>query len=132
MINFQSKNYINESISFVRNWTKLLSEKKFDEAFNFLDESADEKSHSIVNIRMLNEIFADYYKHESFPKIENPYLMNMQHERINVYVYDDGSGFAIDYDIPLNGKWSDFTAQFSFKKNLKTVYKIYLTDFHIL
>jgi hypothetical protein len=28
--------------------------------------------------------------------------------------FDDGSGYAFDQDVPLNGEWSDLTAQFEF------------------
>ena len=43
----------------------------------------------------------------------------------------DGTGFAIDYPVPLNGEWSDLTAQFSFLRQ-PGGYEVELEDLHVL
>ena len=45
--------------------------------------------------------------------------------------FNDGSGYWFDYDIPLNGEWSDLTAQFEFKKR-GDCYALVLHDIHVL
>ena len=45
--------------------------------------------------------------------------------------FNDGSGYWFDYDIPLDGAWSDLTAQFEFKKR-GNGYALVLHDIHVL
>ena len=45
--------------------------------------------------------------------------------------FNDGSGYWFDYDIPLNGEWSDLTAQFEFKKR-GNGYAVVLHNIHVL
>lgn len=45
--------------------------------------------------------------------------------------FNDSSGFWFDYDIPLDGVWSDLTAQFEFKKR-GDGYALVLHDIHVL
>jgi len=45
--------------------------------------------------------------------------------------YDDGSGFWLDHDVPLNGGWSDLTAQFEFQKRSEGL-AVVLIDVHVL
>jgi hypothetical protein len=51
--------------------------------------------------------------------------------RVEAYEYNDGSGFAVDHDLALNGKRSDLTAQFDFRKDVAR-YRVYLEAFHVL
>ena len=51
--------------------------------------------------------------------------------RVDAYRYNDGSGFAVDHDLAMNHKRSDFTAQFEFKRTTQG-YAIYLADIHVL
>lgn len=51
--------------------------------------------------------------------------------RADALKYDDGTGYSVEHDVPLNGKWSDLTAQFEFTgKN--PVLKVILHDLHVL
>jgi hypothetical protein len=43
----------------------------------------------------------------------------------------DGTGFQFDYDLPLNGEWSDLTAQFEFLRR-SDGYAVVLHDIHVL
>ena len=51
--------------------------------------------------------------------------------RVEACRYNDGSGFAVDHDLAMNHKRSDFTAQFEFIRT-KDGYAIYLADIHVL
>jgi hypothetical protein len=46
-------------------------------------------------------------------------------------VFNDGSGFWLDFSVPLNGNWSDLTAQFEFKKTTEG-YAVALEDLHVM
>jgi hypothetical protein len=45
--------------------------------------------------------------------------------------FSDGSGFAYDHDVPLDGVWSDLTAQFEFLRR-SAGYAVVLQDLHVL
>lgn len=51
--------------------------------------------------------------------------------RVTSGEFDDGSGYWVDHDVPLNGAWSDLTAQFEFKRH-GTGYAVVLHDIHVL
>jgi hypothetical protein len=43
----------------------------------------------------------------------------------------DGSGYAVDHAVPLNGEWSDLTAQFEFLEEADG-FAVVLHDLHVL
>jgi hypothetical protein len=45
--------------------------------------------------------------------------------------FNDGSGFYFDFAVPLDGQWSDLTAQFEFRKHANG-YAVVLEDIHVL
>ena len=45
--------------------------------------------------------------------------------------FDDGSGYSVEHDVPLNGEWSDLTAQFEFVRFPKG-YAVVLHDLHVM
>jgi len=47
-----------------------------------------------------------------------------------IYPHDDGNGYAFDHDVPLNGEWSDLTAQFEFHRRTQG-YAVVLHDLHV-
>jgi hypothetical protein len=51
--------------------------------------------------------------------------------RVDAYRYNDGSGFAVDHDLAMNHKQSDFTAQLDFRKT-ENGDAIFLDDIHVL
>lgn len=79
----------------------------------------------------MKEAFLDYDSVGRMPIINNPYQLDLTKEKIDFYKYDDDSGWAVDYDIPLDGEWGDLTAQFSIKK-VGDAYSIMLEDIHVL
>jgi hypothetical protein len=127
---FDNDNLILDVTHFVRDWIALLAEGKFEVAINQLDASL-ENGVSIWNVESLKAVFLEYWKGE-MPIINNPYQMDMRKEEIEFYHFDNGSGLAIDYLVPLENNWGDLTAQFSFVKNEGNFYYVYLTDIHVL
>ena len=129
---FNPANFNQEVTFFIREWTKLLSEDKFDEACSQLDIPEDKEKNIVWNGNVLKGVFLDYCWHERMPLINNPYLMDLQKERIDLYEYNDGTGCAVDYDIPTDNNWGDLTAQFYFIKHTDNLFYVYLNDIHVL
>ncbi len=50
---------------------------------------------------------------------------------MDVYTYTDGTGYGVDHDLALNGKLSDFTAQFDIRKSKERL-TIILENIHVL
>ena len=71
-----------------------------------------------------------YQSHPEGPIITNRFQLNEQKD-IEVIELEDGSGYLFDYDLPLNGEWSDLTAQFEFHKK-PNGYAVVLHDLHVL
>ncbi|GAB3532972.1 hypothetical protein GCM10027443_17550 [Pontibacter brevis] len=129
---FENDLFKEQATKFIKDWTRLLSEGKFQEAIDLLDHSVNEKSDLVWTKETLKEAFLDYGEIGRMPIINDPYLMGSEGDIIDFYKYDDGSGWAVDYDIPLDGERGDLTAQFSFKKASGEMYSIFLQDLHAL
>ena len=52
-------------------------------------------------------------------------------QRASLIALSDRSGYAYDHDLPLNGQWSDLTAQFEFIKR-PNGFAVILHDIHVL
>ncbi|UZR96783.1 DUF7668 domain-containing protein [Chondrinema litorale] len=126
-----NQNHLHEDIRlFIREWVKLLSLNKFKEANSLLD--VDSERNFNWNTENLKEVFLDYCWHERMPVINNPDQMDLDNEVITFYEYTDGSGYAVEYDIPLDGEWGDLTAKFSLESEDQRVYRVYLDDIHVM
>lgn len=87
------------------------------------------------------ELFKDCT--EGFLKISNlphfdrygvPYNFspNSEYSQLNVYVYNNGTGFAVDYDFTTNGVINDLTLQMEFLFTESNKIKAYILDAHVL
>jgi hypothetical protein len=113
MKTFKTESIREEITLFIRNWIELLSD------------------YDPWNVTNLKEAFLDYGAVGRMPVINSPYQMDLTTEKIEFYDYDDGSGWTVDYDIPLDGEWGDLTAQFSFKKAGDS-FVVKLNDIHVM
>jgi len=129
---FNLANFSQEVTLFIHSWIEFLSKNEFQEACAQLDVPERNKNSITWSDDKLREVFLDYCWHERMPLINSPYAMDLQKEKIDFYEYYDGTGYAVEYDIPLDGEWSDLTAQFSFVKNAGNVYYVFLKDIHVL
>jgi hypothetical protein len=114
-----------EILQFTRRWVALAAEEGFEAAVAELDRN--EKVH--WSQALFEELTFDHFDDGSQPIITDPDLVKGL--RVDAYKYNDGSGFAVDHDLPLDGKCSDFTAQFDFRKS-GGGYRIVLDDIHVL
>lgn len=123
-------------VAFVKGWMKLLAEGRFEEACALLDEP---NGYGITwTPRLIQETVNDtfnpesrFYKaHPDGPIFTDPFEIEERIE-IGVVELDDKRGYSFDYDIALNGEWSDLTAQFEFLKR-SNGYAVVLHDLHVL
>ncbi|RDV12979.1 hypothetical protein DXT99_22190 [Pontibacter diazotrophicus] len=121
---FTEKGFVDECTLFMRDWVKLLSENKYDEACNFLDEPEDNGVCFIWDGESLKEERSGYYGNKGLSTINNPYRMDSERERIRFIGYEDGSGYAVNYDLPIDGEWTKLRAEFSFNQNAAGLYEI--------
>ncbi|HEY9404083.1 MAG TPA: hypothetical protein VIQ24_15600 [Pyrinomonadaceae bacterium] len=121
---------------FVKGWMKLLAEGRLVEACALIDEP---NSYGIVWTpssiceTVSKQFCPDTAFHESQPTAPNftdPFKLEEQRE-IEVIEFADGSGYDFDYQVPLDGEWSDLTAQFEFLKRPQG-YAVVLHDLHVL
>lgn len=119
----------NDLVRFVHDWVALCADGNVNEAFSLLDKPLS-RSNQHWNSDDLKEVTFDHFDDGKYPEITSPddVVEEIQNE---VYEFDDGSGWSVDYKLPLNGVVSDFTLQFKFiirKGNLKVI----LDDCHVL
>ncbi|MCB2408238.1 DUF7668 domain-containing protein [Hymenobacter lucidus] len=131
---FDSSKIKHQILLFIREWIALLFEEKFAEACNRIDGSIHPENSVAWTPELLNEVLMDYAWHERMPVVTNPAKMDLTDEQVYFYKYDSPAqhGYAVEYDIPLDGEWSDLTAQFSFVENSNNLYTITLEGIHVL
>lgn len=119
-----------EARRFIRDWVNLLSEGRYEEAVQLLDLPLG-ATEVHWNAGLLKDLINDYAGLSVALPVNDPHLMDEDGEKIYFYFYNDASGFAVDYDVPVSGEWSDLTARFSFKKK-GDQFCVYLEDVHVL
>lgn len=112
---------------FARDWFTLLANGALSEAVSRLDEpnSYGEKW-SAERIKGAIE----EYSGSTTATFSDPATL-LGDGRPTLYAFDDGRGYALDHDVPLDGEWSDLTAQFEFLRR-PNGYAVVLQDLHVL
>jgi hypothetical protein len=123
-------------VAFVRQWLKLLSAGSWQEACGMIDEP---NCYGITwTPERIQQVVEDTFgpgcrfrsRHPEGILWSDPdELGDGGHPEI--YPHDDGSGYAFDHDVPLNGEWGDLTAQFEFHRRPQG-YAVVLHDLHVL
>ncbi len=123
-------------LAFVRRWFDLLAEGRAAEACGLLDEP---NSYGLVWMpAMIGNLVEETFGPGTTFRTENPdgptfcpsaNAHGACHPSIGQFA--DGSGFWLDHEVPLNGKWSDLTAQFEFKWRDERL-SVVLHDLHVL
>ena len=115
-----------EILAFARDWVRFAARHGLDEALRLIDKRDSDPSWSEAFVRSISE---DHFGDGETCVITAPDPFGEL--RVDAYRYNDGSGFAVDHDLAMNHKRSDFTAQFEFRKT-REGYAIYLADIHVL
>jgi hypothetical protein len=123
-------------LDFVKRWMKLLADDPLDESCALLEHpnrfgvvwTPDLIKETVHDTFSPDTLFYKY--HPEGPIFTDPYELEEQRD-IEPIEFDDGSGYAFDYAVPLNGEWSDLTAQFEILKR-PNGYAVFLDDLHVL
>jgi hypothetical protein len=114
---------------FVRNWIRLLSMGKFEEAIKQIDAP---NSYGVDwSTESIQRVLQDYVGEDAAFSVTDPNEMEGD-GRPNLIMFDGLQGFAFDYNLPIDGNWSDLTVQFEFIKKSKGYYSVILHDIHVL
>ena len=114
-----------EIVDFVTSWIDHLIASGYDSAIALLDEPVDENRHKWTKDQWDKQLEC----YGDSPAVTPP--AEVSELRMDVYRYNDGSGFTVDYDLPVNGKRSDHTLQFDFRSTAEGM-RVALDDMHVL
>lgn len=112
---------------FTRRWFQLFAKGAFADAASQLDEpnSYGERWSSMK----IQEVLREYLRSEVV-RVSDPDTIPGG-GRPNLTEFSDGRGYSFQHDVPLDGKWSDLTAEFEFLRR-PTGYAVILHDIHVL
>jgi len=136
MLQIYSSNIEEEMINFIQRWFDLIANGKISEACDKLDKV------NCYGVKWtpdkIQEVIKDEFGPESIFGHDYPngvYFSTVKathgNYRADALKFNDGSGYSIEHDVPLNGKWSDLTAQFEFVGKFPT-FDVILHDLHVL
>jgi hypothetical protein len=136
MLQASSPNPADEFLAFARAWLDLLAKGELAEACAQLDAPnsyglrwTPSAIHTLVRDSFgPATVFAA--THPEGP-IVTPTTSATGSPGVTFGALDDGSGFWLDHPVPLNGEWSDLTAQFEFIRQ-PTGFRVVLHDLHVL
>lgn len=122
----------------VRGWVRLLAEGRYEDAARVLVPvgrviySAESLMDAVGRYsRAYREARSDEERKRLLPRVSDPDQMEETSENLELYPpATDGSAMA-EYDIPLNGRWSDLTASFCLVPT-GDGYVLGLYDLHVL
>ena len=125
-----------ELLAFIRSWFRLLASDKWLEACGLLDRPncyglqwTPDDIRSALDMTYGPECRFRRI-HPEGPQFTDPDTTSgILHA--NVVAISDGTGYSAEHDVPLNGEWSDLTAQFEFLRTTDGL-AIVLHDLHIL
>ena len=124
-------------LAWVREWFDILAAGELDAACARLDEpGSDGTAWTPDSIMALvqqtfgaGSVFAA--EHPEGPQFTSAWTASGK-ERRAFGAFDDGSGYWLDYDVPLNGSFSDLTAQFEFHWTAPNTLAAQLQDLHVM
>jgi hypothetical protein len=115
-----------EILAFAREWVRYVARHGLDDAMRLIDRRPKDPPWSEEFVRKISE---SHFDDGLSCVITDP--DEFDDLRVEAYRYNDDSGFAVDHDLAMNHKRSDFTALFEFKKT-PDGYSIFLEDIHVL
>jgi hypothetical protein len=106
---------------------RLLARGDYEEAASWLDEpNSYNEQWSAERIKSVLE----EYCRSTNVNVSNPDTV-AEIRKPSLVQLEDESGYSFAQDVPLNGRWSDLTAQFEFLRQGEQ-FKVILQDIHVL
>ncbi len=136
MLRVQSENLSKEFTAFIQAWFDLIANGQAAQACAALDKPnsygirwTPEKIFEVLSDNFgPGTVFAS--KHPDGPVITSASSTKGK-ASVDVVQFKDGSGYSVEHDVPLNGEWSDLTAQFEFFGS-SPEFEVILHDLHVL
>ena len=137
MINQTDRDLLEVFTAFVRLWLRSLAQSDWTGACAMLDEA---NTHGLRwTPSALQDLIAGTFgpgtrfaaQHPEGPRVCSPEDVATPHPPLELIAYNDGSGYTLDHDFPLNGTWSDLTARFEFLRK-PDGFAVVLHDLHVL
>ena len=137
MLTIKSPDVETDLVAWAQDWFDLLAAGRLAEACGRLDEP---NHYGVVwtpeaIVELVQETFPAETifgrAHPEGPRFTSPRTARGR-ERHHFSAFADGSGFSLDYDVPLNGEFSDLTAQFEFHWRAGRTLAIRLHDLHVM
>jgi hypothetical protein len=114
------------ALQFTLRWFQLIAEERWTEALSLIDMPS---SYGQTWSRaLIEEQLAEY---GSAGTRVTPPATATGTRHTNFGQFNDGKGFYLDCSFPLNGSWSDLSAQFEFLE-ANGYYSVSLQDVHVL
>lgn len=90
-----------------------------------------------ISLSDLTELIEDYLKMNELPymdRFEVPCSFNPQYEyhQLSCYIYNDGSGFHVDYGLTTDGELNDLTLQLDFRFADSGALIVKVLDVHVM
>jgi hypothetical protein len=124
-------------LSWVRDWFELLAAGQVLEACARLDEPSSYGT--VWTPEAIGDLVAETFESGTRFAAEHPdgpeftsVRAATGRERYDFGPYSDGTGFWVNYDVPLNGAFSDLTAQFEFHWRAPRILATRLQDLHVM
>jgi len=97
--------------------------------YAYLNEeySIDDLEELFSNFLTLNEL--SHYDAYETPHKFHP---NYEYHQMTIFIYNDNSGFAVDYDLTTDGELNDLTLQIEFLYDSENKIHAYIIGAHIL
>lgn len=132
MIQINRDSPLDDIRPFVENWLKLIADGRVQDACWMLDEP---NNYGVIwTPELIGELIFEYLDLEAerplASVVSDPSLLP-EHRQLEVGAFNYCSGYWLDYDVPLDGEWSDLTAQFEFYER-NDGFAVVLHDLHVL
>ncbi len=136
MLSIPSEDASEALLQWVREWLDLLAAGQLEEACARLDDPAPDGEHWTPG--KITALVEDTYRPGTPFRAEHPEgpiftPVATVRGRLLAHVgeLDEGRGYWIDHDLPLNGEASDLTAQFSFVRRGES-FAVMLENIHVM
>ena len=110
---------------YIRAWVKTAANEGFEAALSYIDPNPNVPWSN----ELLDELTFNQFHDGQHCRITDP--DRVADLKVAVFPYIDGSGYALDHDLAMNEKLSEFTAQFDIRKGERELIVI-LHDIHVL